>query len=188
MLGISHRNIGIFDAEDPTKTILETVETDTPDQIFLQGRLLSQALLSFHMEGGEPFPGEPGLRWHIVGDKGELMITNNIMLMDVLHTGVKILLREYSQKLASDKGDFLNDKPHQQHGAEVVDIGIPQDKMTELVGVAQNVGRLYEAFADERTKGYADWSVGLRRHELMKEMFDRWDGKVPSGEKAKYTT
>jgi hypothetical protein len=181
MLGISHRNIGIFDAEDPTKTILETVETDTPDQIFLQGRLLSQALLSFHMEGGEPFPGEPGLRWHIVGDKGELMITNNIMLMDVLHTGVKILLREYSKRPASDKDDFLKDEPHQQHEAEVVDIGIPQDKMTELVGVAQNVGRLYEAFADERTEGYADWTVGLQRHELIEEIFDRWDAKVSFG-------
>lgn len=179
MLGISHPKVGIFDVKDSAKRIIRTVETNTPDQIFIQGKLLSNALLTFHMEGGEPFPGEPGLRWHIVGDEGELMITNNIMMMDVLHTGAKILLLEYCQRAASDKGDFLNDIPHGQQTMIPVEIEPLQDAMTELGGVAQNVGRLYEAFADERIEDYADWTVGLRRHELMEEMFQRWDGKAP---------
>ena len=33
-----------------------------------------------------------------------------------------------------------------------------------------------------KKENYADWAVGLRRHELMEEMFQRWDGAKPFGE------
>lgn len=48
----------------------------TPDQVLLQGTLSSPstALISAHFGGGYPFPGEPGLTWHIYGEKGELRI------------------------------------------------------------------------------------------------------------------
>ncbi|KAK4983756.1 hypothetical protein LTR28_010009 [Elasticomyces elasticus] len=94
MLGISHPEVNIFDLTAAEKKIIEKVTTTTPDQIFMQGKLASGTLLTYHLEGGSPFPGEPGLRRHIVGDRGELMITNPIATLDMVHSGAKILLYE----------------------------------------------------------------------------------------------
>ncbi|KAK6429983.1 hypothetical protein LTR95_013865 [Oleoguttula sp. CCFEE 5521] len=163
MLGIAYPEIGIFDPKDPTKSIQRTIKTDTPDQIFLQGQLASDALLTFHMEGGEPFPGEPALRWHIVGETGELL--------------------KYSDRVQGDKSGFLSDKPQ---SVPVTELEVPKDALSKVRGVAENVGRLYEAFADGEEGMYADWEVGLRRHELMEEMFRRWDGEGKFGREAEY--
>ncbi|OQO00014.1 hypothetical protein B0A48_14217 [Cryoendolithus antarcticus] len=183
MLGISHPEIALFDPKDPTKKTQRTITSDTPDQIFLQGKLVSNALLSFHMEGGAPFPGEPGLRWHIVGEKGELLITNNMMMMDVLHTSAKVQWLDYSRRAKSAVNDVLNDKPQ---SIPVTELEVPKDELSKVGDMAENVGRLYEAFADGENGMYADWEVGLRRHELMEEMFQRWDGQGNFGREAKY--
>ncbi|OQN99597.1 hypothetical protein B0A48_14739 [Cryoendolithus antarcticus] len=183
MLGISRPEIGLFDLKDPSKKVQRTITSDTPDQIFLQGKLASNALLSSHMEGGAPFPGEPGLRWHIVDEKGELLITNNIMMMDMLHTSAKVQWLDYSRKAQSKVGDVLSDKPQ---SVPVTDLEVPKDELSKVGGVAENVGRLYEAFADGEKGMYADWEVGLSGHELMEEMFQRWDGEGNFGREAKY--
>lgn len=181
MLGISHPDIGIYEPSDPAKTIVETISADAPDQIFLQGKFMSGALMSFHMEGGMPFPGEPGLRWHIVGSKGELMITNPVVLMDVMHKGAKILFSARGENPFTDKSIFSG-----QQAKPATEIQVKRDELAELPGPSQNVGRLYEAFADGKTDMYADWVVGLRRHELMEELVQRWDGKKPFGDKSEY--
>lgn len=179
MLGIVHPEVDLFDLAAPEKKITDTISTTTPDEIFLQGKLVSGALLTYHLEGGSPFPGEPGLRWHIIGDKGELMITNPVAVVDIMHSGAKILL--------SENGEPKLQHPMQQDKApDPVEIEVPADSLTDLKHPAQNVGRLYEAYADGKTDMYPDWNVGLKRHELMEELFQRWDGEQPFGPKAEY--
>lgn len=53
ILDIVHPKIDIFKDGDPDRTIIKTLHSDTPDQILIQGKFESEALLSFHMEGGE---------------------------------------------------------------------------------------------------------------------------------------
>ncbi len=60
--------------------------------------------------------------------------------------------------------DFKSDS------VEVVDWSV-DDAAEHLQGPAQNVARLYEAFADGRTQDYADWSEALKRHKLLDELY-----------------
>ena len=175
-------NIKIFNVGDPDRKIIKTLHSDTPDRILIQGKFESGALLNFNMEGGSPFPGDPALRWHIVGTKGELMVTNNLMMMDVMHEGARILYLDRSKGPAG-KIDFLHSK---ENGPKPEVIELPKYELAHLQGVAPNVGLLYEAFADGKTSFYADWETGLRRHELMEELFQHWDGGTPFGHDAEY--
>jgi len=171
MLAITRPKVTLIDPKNSDKGVIDTMTATSPDQAFIQGRFQSGALLSFHLEGGDPFPGQPGLTWHIVGEKGELLITNPIAVMDIMHGGAKIMLKEAGSKEASE-------------------VEIPADaEVDKLQHPSQNVGRLYEAFADKKTESYADWSLALRRHELIEEIYQRWDGKNardPFGVKAEY--
>jgi len=179
MLGISHPKVDVFDLKAPEKKSIGTLDVTAPDQIFFQGKTQSGALLTYHLEGGRPFPGEPGLRWHIVGSKGELMITNPMSTVDISSDGVKILFHEYEEPKYQHP---------MQHGSSPapVEIELPEDSLSSVPNPAKNVGLLYEAFADNRTDSYAGWSMGLRRHELMEEMVERWKGSQPHGRKAEY--
>lgn len=164
----THPQVRLFDKSDPDKKVVETIESDTPDEVMLQGRFLSGALLSYHLKGGKPFPGEPALRWHIVGDKGEVMITNPVGAMDIVFAGAKVMFRE--------------------HGSdEATEISVPEDEMSKTAHPVQGVARLYEAYADGQKNRYPDWTVGMKRHALMDELFQRWDGSKPYGEKAQYS-
>jgi hypothetical protein len=77
-------------------------------------------------------------------------------------------------------------KLHESGKDSAETIEIPKDNLTNLDHPSQNVGRLYEAYAKGDTKGYADWNLALKRHELIDEMFQRSDGNQPFGEKAAY--
>jgi hypothetical protein len=68
--------------------------------------------------------------------------------------------------------------------AEIVEL--EEDELSGLAHPAQNVGRLYEAYAKGETGLYADWKVALRRHRFIDEMFGRSDGSRPFGEPAAY--
>lgn len=181
MMDISHPKVGLFDMSAAEKKVDETFTTTAPDKVILTGKLTSGALLTYHMEGGAPFPGEPGLKWRIVGDKGEIQITNPVFTMDIMHMGAKIMYLEYGEP------KLVHPMQPGQTPPEAVEIEVPKDSMSEMKPPAQNVGRLYEAYADGKTDMYPDWSLGLKRHELMEEMFQRWDGKEPFGPKAEYT-
>ncbi|KAK8219633.1 hypothetical protein M8818_000607 [Zalaria obscura] len=89
-------------------------------------------------------------------------------VLDIIHAGAKVMLLEKGSK-------------------EPTQVEIPANEAVDsLPHPAQNVGRLYEAFADGKTEEYADWKLGRRRHELIAEMFQRSDGEEPFGAKASY--
>ncbi|KAI4826358.1 hypothetical protein E4T44_09946 [Aureobasidium sp. EXF-8845] len=113
------------------------------------------------------FSGEPGCRWTINGSKGDIQITNPRGCFDIEHAGIEIKYKESGEK-----------------ESEVVEL--EEDELSSLEHPAQNVGRLYEAYAKGETGSYADWKVALRRHKFVDEVFERADGKECFGEPAAY--
>ena len=162
MLGNQRPSVDLMDPQQGGK-VVETVQEDTPDQVLLQGRFAdSGAFFSYHLRGGEPFSGQPGLVWSIYGEKGEIRITNPLSVLDILHDDVKIMLHDFAG------------------GKEPREVEVPKDGMSDLAGTSENVGRIYEAYA--RDANYPDWKDGMKRHELIEEMWKRSDGKKSFGE------
>lgn len=153
LLGNQRPSVQLMDPK--TKKVVETVTKNTPDHIMLQGRLESGATVSYHLRGGDQFPSEPGVRWYIYGEKGEIRITNpSGCTIDIVHKGVEIKLHVFGQ--------------------DPVDVELPDDELKDVEHPAQNVGRIYEAYAEGREGGeggYPNWEEGFKRHKLMEEMF-----------------
>ena len=142
----------------------ELYEKDTPDQILLQGRLnrVPEAVLSFHLRAGDKFMGTPGSIWRIYGTKGELAV-------EFASAGPQIATAS-SMRFSNTETGVVEDIEVEE-GGEV---------WTGLPTPAQNIGRLYEAFAEGGKGGfgkYADWEVALSRHELIDEFWDAGFGQ-----------
>jgi predicted dehydrogenase len=166
IMGIDHPTLNLMDSSKGSE-VIDTVTKDCPDNIHLQGRFSSGTLLTYQMRAGPSFPGEPGCRWIINGSKGDIQITNPRGCFDIEHAGIEIKYRKAGEQ-----------------EAEIVKLA--EDELSGLEHPAQNVGRLYEAYAKGETESYANWKVALRRHKFIDEMFERGDGSRPSGEPATY--
>ena len=136
----------------------EEFEKDTPDQILLQGRLerVPEAVFSFHLRAGDRFLGSPGSIWRVYGTKGELAV-------EFASAGPQIARASSVRFSNCETGEV--EEIEVEEGGEV---------WTGLPTQGQNIGRLYEAFAEGGEGGfgkYADWEVALRRHELIDEFW-----------------
>lgn len=140
---------------DPkTNEVVGTVQKDTPDTILLHGRLESGTTVSYSLRGGDAFPGQPPVVWEIYGEKGVIRMTNPASAIDIMHAGVDIQLQVF--------------------GKEAEKVELPKDDLSDLAHPAQNVGKIYEAYARGREGGeggYPNWDKGYKMHELMEEMF-----------------
>ncbi|KAH0349294.1 NAD-binding Rossmann fold oxidoreductase family protein, partial [Aureobasidium melanogenum] len=166
VMGIDHPTVEIMDPAQ-SGTIVETVKKECPDNILLQGRFESGTLISYQMRAGKAFPGEPGCRWLINGDKGDILLTSPRGCFDIEHIGIEIKYRQAGQE-----------------EAEI--IALPEDELSGLEQPAQNVGRLYDAYAKGKTNMYADWRDALKIHKFIDELFRRGDSSTPFGEPAAY--
>lgn len=161
---------------DPETKQVNHVPFDTPDTTQLLARLDSGCLLTYHLRGGDAFPGTPGVDWRIYGDMGEIRVTNPVSAMDIMHAGVKVSLQVFGPPPEKPSPPGMEDRSH-----EVSDVVIESDEMSALPHPAQNVGRIYEAFAQGRRSqkgeagGFPGWGVAIKRHELIEEMWRRWD-------------
>ncbi|KAJ9605467.1 transcription regulator gal80 [Cladophialophora chaetospira] len=131
----------------------ELYDKDTPDQILLQGQLERHpsAVLSFHLRAGDRFIGSPGSIWRIYGTKGELAV-------EFASAGPQMAKATSFRFSNSEKGEieeFVTDE-----GGE---------EWTDLPTQAQNIGRLYEAYATGEP--YADFDLAVKRHELLDEFW-----------------
>lgn len=165
-MGIDHPTLDLI---DPTRgtAVIDTIAKDCPDNIHLQGRFSDGTLLTYQLRAGPAFPGEPGCRWLINGTKGDILITNPRGVFDIEHEGIKIQYRKSGENTAEE-------------------VMLEEDEVSGLQHPAQNVGRIYEAFANREVGRYADWKTAMRRHRLIDEMFERGDGKEAFGQTAKY--
>ncbi|KAL0255001.1 transcription regulator gal80 [Diplodia seriata] len=149
---------------DPPAKVTETITRDTADQVLIQGRLASGALISYHLRGGQEVPGSPASVWTIYGSTGEIRVTTG---SGSIHIG------EPGQKL----------QVHNQKTGEVETISFAAEDewdQKEYPWPSRNIARLYEAFAEEgREHEYADWDEAIVRHRLIDELY--WRQKKGSG-------
>jgi predicted dehydrogenase len=122
----------------PVKTIVETgerIETDTPDQLVLSGRLGGDAVLSVHIEGGKR--NGSGVQIDITGDAGDLKIANVSAFGDVGDDYI----------VTGAKGNNL---PLERLPIPADYNWLPDSKLPSAV---LELANLYAAFARDRTNG-----------------------------------
>lgn len=141
--------------DEPVKIVGEVPRTSY-DQILLQGHLENGALFSFHMRGGMPFPGTPGLEWRIYGEKGEIRLTTPSANLHFGGPGHTIQLHDP----ATDKVEDIQ-PPQDEHD----DAGLPWP--------ARGPARIYDAFAAGEEGHYPTWEDAVKRHRLVEEMYAR---------------
>ena len=129
-------------------------DKDTPDQILLQGQLDREppAVLSFHLRAGSKSIGSPGSTWRIFGTKAELVV-------DFSSAGPQ-MAKAASMRLSHFETKLVEDVVIDEGGLEWE--GLPFQ--------GQNIGRLYEAYANG--KEVADFDLALRRHQLLDEFWN----------------
>ena len=139
---------------------LERVDKDTPDQIMLMGRLdrklAPPAMLSFHLRAGSRAKDAPGAVWRIYGEKAELVV-EFASAGPQIGPARRVQIHHFAvgEKAAMD----VQDVPLDEGG----------DEWTGLPVSGQNIGRLYEAFAEGQK--VPDWEIALRRHQLIDEFW-----------------
>ncbi|KAF2774036.1 NAD(P)-binding protein [Teratosphaeria nubilosa] len=149
---------GLISTQRPTVQLkhddgkLEDFSKTSPDQIMLQGHLQGGGMISVHQRGGGPFKDTPGLVWRIYGQKGEIEVTSDGSFLQIGYANMTIKLHD-----------------HEKDTVETIDWAV-KDAEASLPQPAQNVGRMYEVFADGRTDGYADWSQAVQRHLLLEKI------------------
>jgi len=131
----------------------ELYDKDTPDQILLQGRLQRDppAVLSFHLRAGDRFINHPGSTWRIYGTQGELVL-------EFASAGPQIGPAASIRFSNFDTGEI-----------EEIKVDEGGKEWTDLPTQGQNIGRLYEAYA--QGKPYGDFELALKRHELIDEFW-----------------
>lgn len=67
-----------------------------------------------------------------------------------------------------------------EFGKEVEDLQLPKDEYSEIAEPGQNIGRIYGAFA--KGEKHPDAAIGLKRHQLMAQMWKGSEGKRAFGE------
>lgn len=126
---------------------------NTPDHIFLNGRLASGAAASITVRKTTKPVDELGLRWLISGTKGEIEVTMPEDHIQQAPSGRKIRLRR-------EKGDV-----------EVFEFENVQepDHIKKTGQVGENTARLYEDIATGKS-GLADFEEATRLHRLLDRM------------------
>jgi predicted dehydrogenase len=124
----------------------------TQAQIMFQAYFESGGVMSYHMHGGRTLPPGDGLQWRISGEKGELLVSApDSTLQSTASSKVKIQL-------------------FRRATGEMEDVVLPTDEWDELPTPAQNIARLYEAYADGKTERYPDWGHALKRHTMIENI------------------
>jgi len=117
------------------------------DHILLQGELSGGAVFNVNIRGGPPFKGTPGLDWRIYGSKGEIRVT---CPRAGLWLDGDIKLEVYH---------FVTDSVEEVDLQKVLGV---DDPGVGLQAPADNVARVYEAFAKGQTDKYLDFEQSLK--------------------------
>lgn len=155
LLAIGHHTVDIIDPAAGDKVISEGVSNTVPDHVMIHGIVQrSNVVVNFQWHGGKPFPDTPAADWRILGDKGELRLTSSSWSLNVGRPETKIALLDSTTGV-------------------VEPISADTDEWNSLPIPAQNIARLYEAY--RLKKWYPDFEWALKRHEMIEEMFKRFD-------------
>ena len=149
-LSLQRPEVGIVGSDGEVK---ETVTSDVPDHVLLQGKLQahSDAPFSVTFRRGQPFKNTPGLTWFVYGEKGEIRLTSTAAALQANDAEFQI-----------DLHDFATD------AIETIHV---ERRFTDFPIPARNVAAMYEAFANGKTDKYPDFQHAVMRHKMIAEMF-----------------
>jgi hypothetical protein len=156
-------------SKSPPTVVHEAFPKDTPDQIMVQGRLESGAVISAHMRGGRNFPGAPGMEWRIYGRTGEIRV---VCPGHFLHMGFPndTADKKVEKFTFPGDGDFFMDMKFELHDfatGQVEAIKIDSDEWDALRREAQNPARVYEAYRKGDMEYYATFEEALKMHRFI---------------------
>ena len=112
---------------DGDKTVETNVVKTADDFASLQGVMSSGLKYTYNFRGGDAFVEGEGLVWDIIGDKGQIRLTGSSIMLNLGAEDYQIRLKDHVT------GRIEVVEPH---------------KSLNLPLAAQNIGRLYENFAD----------------------------------------
>ncbi|RVX70375.1 hypothetical protein B0A52_05874 [Exophiala mesophila] len=138
-------------------TIVEPKHQKTAhDHMFVNGTLEGDVPFSFTIRGGATFKDTPGLDWRIYGTKGEIRLTTNY---GVLHgAGIEVKVQVFWEGTGEVKD---------------VDLAVGStDAGFGLDSPADDIARLYDAFAKRRTDQYLDFEGCLRWARFIQKAYD----------------
>lgn len=138
--------------------VLETVNSDVPDLIILNGILPSDIPLSINFRRGQPFKDDPGFVWNIHGVAGEIKVQGSGPARQANDANVKIQLHTFAKD-------------------EVEEVKW-ESPFPDLPGPARNVAALYEAFASARVdqKRFPDFEDAVVRLQQIDDLYASSNG------------
>ncbi|KAG4438429.1 hypothetical protein IFR05_006082 [Cadophora sp. M221] len=164
------RNVSTSISTSNSTIIQASAPNNVPDQQFFQGITTSNIPFSMHRRGGAPFPGTPAVEWRIQGEKGEIRLTSTDYFIHMGHpepsTKIELFVEgEGVSEVHWDDGEIDGRRD------EVTEMGLPV--------IARGIARLYEA--NRKGEWVPDWEWAVRRHEVVEEMWRKYDEDVEKG-------
>jgi len=133
----------------PDNRVLESdVHKTADDYASLQGTLISGVKYTYTMRGGDAFDDGEGLVWDIIGDKGQIRLDGSSIMLNLGAPDYRIRVKDY-------QSNRIETTRLHQH--------------LDLPLAAQNIGKLYENFADG--KDVPTFEDAIRRHNFLDAVF-----------------
>ncbi|KAL2807741.1 hypothetical protein BJX63DRAFT_411365 [Aspergillus granulosus] len=137
------------DILDGDKVIEQGVRKTTDDYASLHGATDQGVKYTYVLRGGEAFEQGDGLVWDIIGEKGQIRVTGANIMFNIGADNYTIRVKDY------EAGEIET---------------VPMHENLLLPLLAQNVGMVYERFADG---GFVlTFEDAVRRHEFLDAMFE----------------
>ena len=127
------------------------------DHIFVQGELVEGIPFTFQMRGGPAFKNTPGLDWRVYGSKGEIRITS---MPGHIWMGCGTQVQVYR---------FDTEKVEDIDLSKVFD---ETDPGSGFEAPADNVARLYDAFAKGESDKYLDFEKSLQWARFIDDLYE----------------
>lgn len=136
------------DIVDGDKIIARNVKKTADDYASLHGVLNKDVKYTYVLRGGDAFQEGDGLVWDIIGEKGQIRVTGATIMFNIGADNYKIQVKDY------ETGKIET---------------VPMHERLPLPLLAQNVGMLYERFADGQF--VPSFEDAVRRHEFLDAVF-----------------
>ncbi|KAL2068549.1 hypothetical protein VTL71DRAFT_14886 [Oculimacula yallundae] len=158
--------------------VQKSAPNNVPDQHLFQGVTENNIPFSMHRRGGSPFPGTPAVEWRIQGEKGEIRLTSSDYFIHMGHdapvTKIELFLESKVGSGVNGDGNRVSEVTWGKEDGERDDVS-----EMELPYTAKGIARLYEAH--RKGEWVPDWEWAVKRHEVVEEMWSKYDGDVEKG-------
>ncbi len=146
---------------DSSLNVVEAAHPNsTPEHIFVQGELQGDIPFSFQVRGGPQFKDTPAFDWRIYCQRGEIRVFGDGQLW--LAPGVRLQVYDFTTQIVNEV-DLQKFVEYNDKDDVAVRLG--------LQAPADNVARLYEAFAKGETEKYLDFKQSLKWAEFIQDAY-----------------